>query len=252
MTNSKIALVTGCGRPEGIGTAIALALAKQGHDVAFTWWHPYDHRVHGTKDDSFGTQLGAQIAALGQHYLAIEADMGSTETATSVFDRLEDQLGAPNILVLSHCESVDSTILGTSVESFDRHFAVNARGSWLMIREFAKRFPGPFGTGRIVALTSDHTVGNLPYGASKGALDRITIAAAREFAELGITSNVINPGPTDTGWMSNEQKVQFTGATPLGRLGTPEDCARLVAFICSEAGAWINGTLIESDGGIHV
>ena len=118
MTNSKIALVTGCGRPEGIGAAIAITLAEQGHDVAFTSWKLYDHRVHGTKDDSFAGQLVAQIAALGRRCLAIEADLGSTETATSVFDMVDDQMGAPNILVLSHCESVESTIAGTSVESF--------------------------------------------------------------------------------------------------------------------------------------
>ncbi len=251
MTNDRVALVTGCGRPEGIGAAIAIALAKEGHDVAFTWWHPYDRRVNGVKVNSIGADLAAEIAGVGRRCMAIEADLSSTEAATLIFDKVEDHLGAPNIMVLSHAESVNSTILDTSLESFERHFAVNTRGSWLMIREFAQRFPGPFGSGRIVSLTSDHTVGNLPYGASKGALDRIALAAAQEFADLGITSNVINPGPTDTGWMSNEQKNQFAESTPLGRLGTPEDCARLVAFLCSDGGAWINGQLLESDGGAH-
>ncbi len=154
-------------------------------------------------------------------------------------------------MVLSHCESVNSTTLDTSVESFDRHFALNVRGSWLPFREFAKRFLGPFGTGRIVSRTSDDTVGNLAYGASKGTLDCIAIVAAREFAELGITSNVINPGPTDPKWMSNEPRVQFAEAAPFARLGTPEDCARLVTFLCSHKGARINRKLIENDGGIH-
>jgi 3-oxoacyl-[acyl-carrier protein] reductase len=251
MADSTIALVTGTGRPEGIGAAIALALAKQGNDVAFTWWHPYDERVHGVRDVSFAPGLVSQIHELGRRCAAIEADLGDPEAPNDVFDQVCDQIGAPRFLVLSHCESVDSNIFDTTIDSFDRHFAVNARGSWLMIREFAKRFPGPFGTGRIVSLTSDHTAGNLPYGASKGALDRITVAAAREFATLGITSNAINPGPTDTGWMTDRDKARFASATPLGRLGTPEDCARLVAFLCSEEGAWINGQLIESNGGIH-
>ncbi|WP_372500182.1 SDR family NAD(P)-dependent oxidoreductase [Sphaerisporangium perillae] len=73
--------------------------------------------------------------------------------------------------------------------------------AWLLIREYGLRHRVPFGEGRIVGLTSDHTVFNLPYGASKAALDRITIAAARELAHLGVTANVINPGPTDTGWI---------------------------------------------------
>jgi 3-oxoacyl-[acyl-carrier protein] reductase len=104
-------------------------------------------------------------------------------------------------LVMCHCESVDSGLLDTNLESFDRHFAVNARASWLLIREFGRRFRGPHGTGRIISLTSDATVGNLPYGASKAALDRITLAAARELEHLGVTANAINPGPVDTGWM---------------------------------------------------
>ena len=69
-------------------------------------------------------------------------------------------------------------VVDTTLESFDHHFAVNARATWLLIREYGHRFRGTPGAGRIVALTSDHTVGNLPYGASKGALDRITLAAA--------------------------------------------------------------------------
>jgi 3-oxoacyl-[acyl-carrier protein] reductase len=106
--------------------------------------------------------------------------------------------------VMCHCESVDSGLLDTNLESFDRHFAVNARASWLLIREFGRRFGGPHGTGRIISLTSDATVGNLPYGASKAALDRITLAAAHELAHLGVTANAINPGPVDTGWMTDD------------------------------------------------
>jgi 3-oxoacyl-[acyl-carrier protein] reductase len=102
----------------------------------------------------------------------------------------------------------------------------------------------------VIALTSDHTVGNLPYGASKGALDRITLAAAQEFAGLGITANVINPGPTDTGWMTPELKTRITEETPLGRLGVPDDVANLVSFLCSSDGGWINGQLLASNGGL--
>jgi 3-oxoacyl-[acyl-carrier protein] reductase len=93
--------------------------------------------------------------------------------------------------VLCHCHSVDSNILDTTSESFDLHFAVNARASWLFVREFGRRYRAARGHGRIVALTSDHVAGNLPYGASKGALDRIVLAAAREFRDLGIVANVV-------------------------------------------------------------
>jgi 3-oxoacyl-[acyl-carrier protein] reductase len=76
------------------------------------------------------------------------------------------------------------------------------------------------------------------------------LAAARELSDLGITANVINPGPIDTGWMTEELRTEVVAATPLGRLGTPEDCANLVAFLCSPEGGWINGQLLYSNGGI--
>jgi 3-oxoacyl-[acyl-carrier protein] reductase len=129
---------------------------------------------------------------------------------------------------------------------------VNARASWLLIREFAKRFEGAADSGRIVALTSDHTTFNLPYGASKGALDRIVIAASREFAARGITSNVVNPGPINTGWMTPEVESDLRAATPAGRLGTPRDTAALIAFLISADGGWVNGQLLKSDGGLSV
>ena len=151
--------------------------------------------------------------------------------------------------MICHCESVASGLLDTTIESFDRHFAVNTRATWLLIREYGQRFRGSPGTGRIISLTSDHTVGNLPYGASKGAADRITLAAAHELAHLGVSANVVNPGPVDTGWMTDEIKESGIRQTPLGRLGTPQDTAQLVDFLCSPRGQWINGQLLMSDGG---
>jgi 3-oxoacyl-[acyl-carrier protein] reductase len=92
-------------------------------------------------------------------------------------------------------------------------------------------------------------VENLPYGASKGAMDRIVLAATHEFKHLGITANVINPGATDTGWMSDELKTLVKASTPGGRIGLPSDVANLVAFLCSPQGGWINGQLLYSNGG---
>lgn len=205
---------------------------------------------------SWGVEAGATgaitetLAAHGAATAAVEADLSDPDAPAFVFDEAERRLGPVTALVLCHCESVDSGLLDTSVESFDRHFAVNARATWLLIREFGRRFTGAHGTGRIVALTSDHTVGNLPYGASKGALDRITQAAAHELAHLGVTANVVNPGPIDTGWMSAQTREQMVRLTPLGRLGTPHDTANLVSFLCSPQGQWINGQLLMSNGGL--
>jgi 3-oxoacyl-[acyl-carrier protein] reductase len=246
----RVALITGVGRPEGIGSAVARRLAQDGYDVAVTYWSPYDRRVHQRTSGSAAEAFVAELAAEGVKGVAIEADLEQPNVVPLLFDRVEASIGPVATLVLCHCESVDSGIFDTTLESFDRHFAVNARASWLLIREFGLRFPSGYGNGRVVALTSDHVVGNLAYGASKGALDRITLAAAQEFAHLGITSNVINPGPTDTGWMTPELKARILGHAPLRRLGTPEDAAHLVSFLCSREGGWINGQLLQSNGGL--
>ncbi|WP_433282644.1 SDR family oxidoreductase [Micromonospora sp. CA-244673] len=244
-----VALVTGAGRSAGIAASVVVKLAQTGWDVGFTYWTPYDERMPWGADPEAVRQLRDRAGEHGAATAATEADLSDPDAAAAVLETVERELGPVTALVLAHCESVDSGLLDTTVESFDRHFAVNARASWLLIREYAQRFQGAHGTGRIISLTSDHTAGNLPYGASKGALDRITLAAARELAHLGVTANAVNPGPTDTGWMTAEVKDAVLRSTPLGRLGLPQDCANLVAFLCSTNGGWINGQLLHSDGG---
>ncbi len=248
-TQRPIALVTGVGRTVGIGAGIARRLAESGWDIAFTYWTAYDERMDWGVESGATAEIAKELSELGATAVPIEADLVDPAAPERIFAAAEERLGRVTALVMCHCESVNSGLLDTSIESFDRHFAVNARATWLLIREYGRRFTGPHGTGRIVALTSDHTVGNLPYGASKGALDRITLAAAHELSHLGISANVINPGPIDTGWMSDEIRVAGTRQTPLGRLGTPEDTSNLVDFLCSPRGGWINGQLLLSNGG---
>ena len=113
------------------------------------------------------------------------------------------------------------------------------------------QFTGAPGSGRVVAITSDHTAFNLPYGASKGAMDRIVLAAAVELASSGIAANVVNPGATDTGWMDTATETEVRARNLQSRVGTPADCANLVRFLCSPAGQWINGQVLHSDGGLH-
>jgi 3-oxoacyl-[acyl-carrier protein] reductase len=253
LTMRPIALVTGVGRELGIGFAVAERLATDGFDVATTYWTAYDERKPWGADDDISDRLAARLTSVGARHFSLEANFEDRESITSLYNSIEANLGSVTALVLCHCESVDSGILETSIESFDRHFAVNARASWLLIKEFAQRFVGENASGRIIALTSDHTVGNLPYGASKGALDRIVIAASQEFAGRGITANVINPGPNQTGWMSQELTDSVKQSTPLGRIGQPADTANLVSFLCSLEGGWINGQLLHSNGGLgHV
>ncbi|MCU1583616.1 MAG: short-chain dehydrogenase [Microbacteriaceae bacterium] len=258
MTNQRpVALVTGLGRRVGIAYGIAGRLARDGWDIAFGYSAAYDERVNAVpKAAPDVREIERELRGLGARTVAVDVDLAAVDAATVLFDAAET-LGPVRAMVLSHAESVNAGILTTTVESFDRHLAVNARGSWLLVREFARRFDSggaggdgaPGDGGRIVALTSDAIHDEVAYGASKGALDRVIFAAARELAPLGITANLVNPGPVDTGWMADEVREALREATPAGRLGTPRDTAALVSFLLSDDGEWITGQLIKSDGG---
>jgi 3-oxoacyl-[acyl-carrier protein] reductase len=251
VSERPVALITGVSRKIGIGAAITHALVESGWDVATTFWRPYDATMPWGNEATEAEAILNEARRFSAGVMSIEADLSDVASPARIFDKVEQTLGPVTALVLSHCHSVDSDIYTTSLESFDLHFAVNARATWLLIREFGKRYRSGHGQGRIVAITSGHTAGNLPYGASKGAMDRIVLAAAYEFQALGITANVISPGATDTGWMSEELKEMIRSRTPLGRVGLPQDCANLVKFLCSKEGGWINGQLLHSDGGFQ-
>ena len=191
-------------------------------------------------------RLGSRVEIVPEDLAGVDAPVRLVKAASA--------LGGLSGLVMSHCESVNSSVLDTTIESWERHFAVNARAVWLLIKAFAEHLPAQpttTVTGRIVALTSDHAAHNLPYGASKGALDRIVVAAAVELAGRGIRANVINPGPIDTGWMDAQIRQAGMAQTPAGRLGTPRDTADLVRFLMSDAGGWINGQVLYSNGGFR-
>jgi len=173
-------------------------------------------------------------------------DLADPEATAALIAQLTAEQGPLDALILSHAYEVSSGVLDTTAESFDLHTAINARASLLLIAAFARQVPQAGGV--VVAFTSDHTTGNLPYGASKGALDRIVISAARELGPMGISANVVNPGPIDTGWISEEFGAELTAAHPLGRLGTPRDIAAVVSFLVSPEGRWISGQLLHTDG----
>lgn len=174
-------------------------------------------------------------------------DLSNSAAASALIPRVTADHGMVTGLVLSHAHDVESGILDTTAESFDQHVAVNARASLLLIAAFARQTDAA--GGAIVAFTSDHTTGNLPYGASKGALDRIVISAARELGPQRISANVVNPGPIDTGWMDAETRTGLGAQHPLGRLGTPQDIAGITAFLLSDEGRWVSGQLLHADGG---
>lgn len=214
-----LALVTGAARANSIAAGIVPRLRADGWDVVTSDLRDAD----------------------------VPADLSTPDGPEQLIRQVNEQRGPISALVLSHAHDVETGILETTAESFDLHVAVNARASLLLTAAFARQVPA--GGGAIVALTSDATTGNLPYGASKGALDRIIISAAREFGPLGISANVLNPGPIDTGWMTDDIRESLTGMQPSGRLGQPADVAAVVAFLVSPAGRWVSGQLLNADGG---
>ncbi|WP_289020297.1 SDR family oxidoreductase [uncultured Ornithinimicrobium sp.] len=250
MTTGTV-LITGVGRRRGIGAGIALLLARRGWDLALNYLPDYDDRVgleHGPDDPG---DIAERCRAAGATVELLAGDLTDPDVPAKLITAANRRRDL-TALVLSHAESVDSSLLDTTVQSWDRHYAVNARASWLLIKAFAEQLPETVRaarTGRIVALTSDHTAHNVPYGSSKGALDRIVVAAAIELAGHGISANAINPGPIDTGWMDDELRTFLTDQTPAGRLGTPKDTADLVGFLLSPDGGWITGQVLQSNGG---
>ena len=181
-TYRPVAIVTGVGRTVGIGAAIATTLADQGWDLALSYWTPADREIFGNEAAHGLAELIVDLEARGARVLTMPADREFVDAPAAVISATTAGLGAASALVLSHAWDIDRGLLDTTVEQFDKHFAINTRASWLLVREFARQIPA--GGGAIVALTGDATAGNLAYGASKGALDRIVIAAAKELAHL--------------------------------------------------------------------
>jgi 3-oxoacyl-[acyl-carrier protein] reductase len=212
------ALITGAARANSIAAGIVPRLESDGWDVVTSDLHDAEY----------------------------PCDLSDPSAPERLIERVREAKGPITALILSHAHDIESGILDTSAESFDLHTAVNARASLLLIAAFARQAP-PEG-GAVVALTSDATTGNLPYGASKGALDRIVISAARELGPRRISANVLNPGPINTGWMTDEVEATLKDRQPMGRLGTPADIGAVVAFLASPEGRWVSGQLLQADG----
>jgi 3-oxoacyl-[acyl-carrier protein] reductase len=249
--NERTVLVTGTSRARGIGAELATRLAGDGWDVGLTWWLAGDNGMPWAGEPDEPHALAAALRDAGARVAWHEADLADPAAPRRIFEAIEAALGPVHALVCSHALSLPGGIMDTSPEDFDRHVAINARATMLLIRELARRLPEG-APGRAVVLTSDALDGEVAYGASKAALDRVAVAAAKELGPRGISVNAINPGPIDTGWMTPDIREWARAATPLGRLGTPADTASLVAFLCSDEGGWITGQVLHSNGGFQV
>jgi 3-oxoacyl-[acyl-carrier protein] reductase len=249
---ASIAVVTGASRRNGIGAAICRALAARGTDIFFTHWRAYDRAMPWGADDEGADILETELRARGVRCEHMEADLSLPDSPRQVFDRVEERLGMVSILVNNAAHSTNDSYDTLTAAALDAHYAVNVRGMMLLSVEIARRFTGLSG-GRIINLTSGQSRGPMPdelaYAATKGAVEAFTVSLSAGVAAKGITVNAVNPGPTNTGWMSDEIYADVLAHSPLGRVGTPEDAARLVAFLASREAEWITGQIIHSEGG---
>jgi 3-oxoacyl-[acyl-carrier protein] reductase len=248
----RIAIVTGASRRQGIGTAICRALAMAACDIFFTHWRAYDRLMSYEVDEHWPALLEEELRATGVRCASMEVDMSEVEAATRILDAVEASLGAPAILVNNAAYSTRDGYQALDAQTLDAHYAVNMRGTMLLSVEFARRYGGKTAR-RIISMTSGQSTGPMPgelaYVATKGAIEAFTVTLSAELASKGITVNAVDPGPTDTGWMTEEIRRDLTQHAPMGRVGQPEDVARLIAFLVSDEAAWITGQVIHSRGG---
>jgi len=249
----RVALVTGASRRGGIGFAVARRLALGGAAVLLHAFSSYDEgqRWH---EPGGAEACATDLASAGADVELVEADLADPVAAPALVARAHDRFGALDLLVANHTHWCGGSIVDLAVDSLDRHYAVIVRASLLLVKEMAQRRPeGP--GGRVVLFSSGQHLGAMPgeiaYVASKGALVQAVPTLSHELVGRGITVNAVNPGPNDTGWISEAFRPNLLDRSPQGRIGTPEDTANLVAFLCSEQGGWVTGQVIDSEGGFR-
>jgi 3-oxoacyl-(acyl-carrier-protein) reductase len=240
----RVVFVTGASK--GIGRAIAIALARAGHPVGFCYSSDLDG-AHETQ---------RAIEAEGAKAVAVQSDVSDPDAVDAAFGEVESAFGKVTVLVNNAGISRDGLVARMSDEQWRDVIDTNLTGAFNTIR---RATPGMMRAryGRIVNVASvvgqSGQAGQANYAAAKAGLVGLSRSIARELAPRGITCNVVAPGPivtAMTGEMPAEWKDQIEGAVPLGRFGTPEECAAVVAFLCSEAAGYVTGALVPVDGGL--
>ncbi|GLK79793.1 glucose 1-dehydrogenase [Methylopila turkensis] len=241
----KTAIVTGASK--GIGAGIARAYGAAGAAVV----------VNYASDKAGAERVVADIQAAGGKAVAVQGDVSKEADVLRLFDEAEATLGRPNVLVNNAGVYEFGAIEDLTVEHYRRQFDINVLGSLLTIREAAKRF-GPEG-GVVVNVSSVAGRGVYPtvsvYSATKAAVDHFTRILAAELGPKKIRVNAVNPGGVETegthaaGVIGGEFEQQIIASTPLGRLGQPDDIAKVAVFLASDASGWVTGETLAVSGG---
>lgn len=242
--DGKIAVVTGASK--GIGAGIAKALAAEGAIVV----------VNYASSKSEADLVVADIELHGGTALAVQADMSRSADVVRLFATVKARYGRMDILVNNAGVAVFEMIEDLTEEAFHKQFDLNVLGYLLAVREASKLFGD---SGSIINISSilstDPYLASSVYAATKGAVDTLTLALAREMGGRGIRVNSILPGHTNTpgtnGNFAGELGEKLLAGTPLGRFGEPEDIAPLAVFLASEDAHWVTGESIRASGGVR-
>lgn len=240
----KSALVTGGSR--GIGRAIALRLATQGADVAFSY----------KGNAAAAGETVAALEALGRQALAVQADVSDMAAAETVVKATIAAFGKVDILVNNAGITRDDLIMRMSEDAWREVLETNLFGAFWMIKAVTRPMLKAR-AGRIINMTSVSgqagQTGQANYSAAKAGLIGLTKATARELASRGITCNAVAPGfvlTELTQGLPDALKDEITSRTPLGRFGTTQEIADAVAFLASDEAAYITGQVLAVDGGL--